>query len=97
MSTTLSNRSRPSTERQGAGLCEAPLISLAASAYSVSLIRVDLPEPDTPVIAVNRPAGIDRSTFFRLLPLAPLMRSVNLGRSEARRVGKDSAVIVRPC
>jgi hypothetical protein len=29
---------------------------LAAMWYSVSLISVDLPEPDTPVMAVNSPA-----------------------------------------
>src|SRR3546814_11306299 len=71
MSTTLSNRSSPLTERYGAGLCEAPLISLAASAYRVSLIRVDLPEPETPVIAVHSPEEIVRSTSVRLLPDAP--------------------------
>src|SRR3546814_2348838 len=37
----------------------------------VSLIRVDLPEPETPVIAVNSPEEIVRSTSLRLLPDAP--------------------------
>ena len=37
----------------------------------VSFTKVDLPEPLTPVIKVNVPSGIFRSTFIRLLPLAP--------------------------
>ncbi|MOA48727.1 hypothetical protein D3C78_1715130 [compost metagenome] len=36
------------------------------------LIRVDLPEPDTPVTQVSKPTGISRFTCCRLLPLAPL-------------------------
>jgi hypothetical protein len=43
----------------------------ATAAYSVSLTRVDLPEPDTPVTQVSRPTGKSTLTFFRLLPLAP--------------------------
>ena len=78
MSTTLSNRSRPVISRYAEGVCEAPLISFAASEYRVSLISVDLPEPDTPVIAVNRPDGISRSTFLRLLPRAPFSLSISL-------------------
>ena len=35
------------------------------------MIRVDLPDPLTPVTAVNSPSGIATSTFFRLLALAP--------------------------
>jgi len=35
------------------------------------LISVDLPDPDTPVTAVNSPAGMSKSTFLRLLPVAP--------------------------
>ncbi|CSI53808.1 Uncharacterised protein [Vibrio cholerae] len=40
------------------------------------MIRVDFPEPETPVTQVNRPTGIDRSTFFKLLPTAPLSSTV---------------------
>ena len=43
----------------------------AANSYKVLFISVDLPEPETPVIQVRTPTGIDRSTFFKLLPLAP--------------------------
>src|SRR5690606_29120577 len=65
--------------RYGATWCEAPLISLAASANRVSLTRVDLPEPDTPVTQVISPAGISRSTSLRLFPLAPYRRRVIFG------------------
>ena len=44
------------------------LIKRAACAYRVSLTKVDLPEPDTPVTQVNKPTGKAISTFFRLLP-----------------------------
>ena len=37
----------------------------------VSLIKVDLPEPDTPVTQVKRPMGMVKSTLRRLLPRAP--------------------------
>jgi ABC-type uncharacterized transport system YnjBCD ATPase subunit len=33
----------------------------------VSLIKVDFPEPETPVTQVNTPTGIDKSTLFKLL------------------------------
>ena len=36
----------------------APFSAVAATGNSVSLISVDLPEPDTPVTQVNRPSGI---------------------------------------
>ena len=36
----------------------------------VSLIRVDLPEPETPVTQVITPMGRSRLTLRRLLPLA---------------------------
>ena len=33
---------------------------------SVSLIRVDFPDPDTPVTHVNNPTGMLTSKFFKL-------------------------------
>ena len=36
-------------------------------------IKVDLPLPETPVTHVNVPTGIFKLTFFKLLPLAPLI------------------------
>ena len=46
----------------------------AAAAYSVSMISVDLPEPETPVTQVRRPIGISAVTFCRLFSVAPTMR-----------------------
>jgi hypothetical protein len=40
----------------------------AATGKRVSLIRVDLPEPETPVMQQKVPTGISASTAFRLLP-----------------------------
>ena len=45
----------------------------------MSLINVDLPDPETPVIHTNTPNGILRSRLFRLFALAPF--SVTLGVS----------------
>ena len=49
----------------------APLSSLAAMGYKVAFIRVDFPEPDTPVTQVIKPMGKLRLTSCRLLPVAP--------------------------
>ncbi|MCY1246556.1 hypothetical protein D9M72_597970 [compost metagenome] len=51
------------------------------------MIRVDLPEPDTPVMQVSRPDGMSRSTPLRLLPLAPRRCSVIFGFGLCRRAG----------
>ena len=45
--------------------------------YNVCKIKVDLPLPETPVTHVNVPTGIFKWTFFKLLPVAPLI-SINL-------------------
>ncbi|EKD95118.1 MAG: hypothetical protein ACD_25C00068G0001, partial [uncultured bacterium] len=37
----------------------------------MSIISVDFPEPETPVIHTNFPNGIDSSAFFKFLPVAP--------------------------
>ena len=39
------------------------------------LISVDLPEPDTPVMQVSKPMGIDKLMPTKLLPLAPSNKS----------------------
>ena len=41
--------------------------------YKVCKTKVDLPLPETPVTHVNVPRGIFRSTFFKLLPEAPVI------------------------
>ncbi len=81
---TLSKCSSPLMASCGAGsVCEPYRWRLSAG-YSVSLTRVDLPEPETPVTQVSRPTGSASETFFRLLPVAPVMTSWRFG-SAARR------------
>ncbi len=36
-------------------------------------MRVDFPDPDTPVTATKHPSGMSTSTFFRLCSRAPRM------------------------
>ena len=54
---------------------------------SVSLISVDLPEPETPVMQVNRPTGSVSVTSFRLLPRAPVSFSTFSGFAGTRFFG----------
>ncbi len=35
------------------------------------MVKLDLPEPETPVTQVNVPSGIEAVTFLRLLAVAP--------------------------
>ena len=72
---------------QGAGCVAALLRCRAAWFHSVSLISVDLPEPETPVTQVIRPSGISAVTFLRLLPRAPSMRIRFAGSRAVRRFG----------
>ncbi|MNR52634.1 hypothetical protein D3C85_1725060 [compost metagenome] len=58
------------------------------------LIRVDLPEPDTPVTQVSRPIGRSRSTLRRLLPRAPLIFSESFLSRGVRLAG--TAIFTRP-
>ena len=51
------------------------------------MISVDLPEPDTPVMHVSNPIGISADTFFRLLPLALIMRSQRSSSGAVRCLG----------
>ena len=44
------------------------------SAYIVSKAKVDLPDPDKPVITINLSLGISKFIFFKLCSLAPLIR-----------------------
>ena len=41
--------------------------------YKVSLIKLDFPLPLTPVTHINFPKGNSTVTFFKLLPVAPLI------------------------
>ncbi|MNG05786.1 hypothetical protein D3C84_889960 [compost metagenome] len=76
MSTTLSRCCRPSKLSWAEASSEvAPFSAVAVMGNRVLLIRVDLPEPETPVTQVSRPTGTSRLTCCRLLPRAPLSLS----------------------
>ena len=70
MSITLSSRCNPSIVSCSAGVARALLSLRASDLYNVSISKVDLPPPETPVTQVNVPSGISASTFLRLLPRA---------------------------
>ncbi len=53
------------------------------------MISVDLPPPETPVMQVNRPSGIEVEMCFRLLPLAPTISSLRAGSGLRRGRGTD--------
>src|SRR5690606_1428350 len=83
----LSKCSSPLFDTNGAGSACAWCSWRATAVASVSLTRVDLPEPDTPVTHTRRPAGMRRSTVLRLLPLAPSSTSQGWSSETARRLG----------
>ncbi len=60
----------------------------------MSLISVDLPEPDTPVTQTKRPTGISTVTSLRLLPRAPTTRRLFAASRRWRRAG--TAIDLRP-
>src|ERR1700742_2176366 len=70
MSMILSICSSPSMRSCGAAPSLALLSLRAIARYSVSISKVDLPPPETPVTQVNRPSGISAEMFLRLLPRA---------------------------
>ena len=41
--------------------------------YKTSFIKLDLPEPDTPVTQLNTPKGILTLTSFKLFSFAPII------------------------
>ncbi len=94
MSITRSICSSPSMRSQGAASRIVPFRYAEARPNNVSLMSVDLPEPDTPVTHVNRASGISAVRLRRLLPVAPTMRSTLLGSNGERRVG--SAILRLP-
>ena len=49
------------------------LISLAKYLYKISLIKVDFPEPETPVTQLNTPSGILTFICFKLCSCAPII------------------------
>ncbi len=55
---------------------------MAAKGNKVRLIKVDFPEPETPVTQVIMPKGMVKSTFLRLCPLAPESLITSSGRGD---------------
>lgn len=53
------------------GFSLEPFNSFATLLYRTSLISVDLPDPETPVMHVNTPSGIFTLIFFKLFCVAP--------------------------
>ncbi|MNR00817.1 hypothetical protein D3C85_1166010 [compost metagenome] len=84
---TLSKCSSPSIWSCAAGSAVLPYRWRATAWYSVSLISVDLPEPETPVMQVSSPTGISAVTLRRLLPVALTMRSSRSSSGVARVLG----------
>jgi hypothetical protein len=98
---TLSRCSSPSMRSCSPGWVRAPFSWRASALYRISTIRVDLPEPETPVMHTILPSGMVTSMFFRLfsraptttrcLPL-PLRRFSGRGTLSARRDRRRSAI-----
>ena len=57
------------------GLAMVP-VAERTPVWTISCIRVDLPDPDTPVTTVISPIGISKSMLFRLCFDAPLKASL---------------------
>ena len=51
------------------------------------MVKLDLPEPETPVMQVKVPSGIEAVTFLRLLAVAPW--TVSFLPVPLRRCGRD--------
>src|SRR5882724_10918872 len=66
---------------------EAWLSCVATARNRVSLTKVDLPDPETPVTQVSNPNGNSVVTFFRLLAVAPTTRSMRFGSGARRFAG----------
>src|SRR5438105_13491251 len=84
---TLSKCSSPLIESCAAGSVCEPYRWRDNAGYKVSLTSDDFPEPDTPVTQVSNPTGKVSATFFKLLPLAPVMTSCLCGSATARFFG----------
>ena len=55
----------------------------------MSLTKVDLPDPLTPVTETKRPNGISTSTSFKLFSLAPFIVNFRFGSTGLRLLGID--------
>ena len=74
------------------GSSREPYSSLASERYKMSLISVDFPEPETPVITVITPRGNLAVTSCRLCDRAPstVMYLPVSGRGASRCITVDS-------
>ena len=72
----------------------APLSLFANTLYKISLTKVDLPEPLTPVTETKTPNGTSTSMSFKLFSLAPLTVSFLFASSGRRLLG--IAIDLRP-
>src|SRR5450830_1004778 len=92
MSMTLSRLASPSIESCAPGRSDAPWRTRAAALNRISLTRVDLPEPETPVTAVNSPIGKRDLIFLRLFSRAPeIVIHFPVGRFRFRGTATESA------
>ena len=64
---TLSKNSSPLISAKGAGSALLPYRCCATALYSVSLISVDLPEPDTPVMLDQQADRQIERDFFQVV------------------------------
>ena len=76
MFTILSIFSRPLIDLYESAVFSALYILLCKTGNNVSLIRVDFPLPETPVMIVRVFKGIFKSIFFKLFPVHPF-NSIN--------------------
>ena len=89
MSMTLSICSSPSIFLYGPTGRAERWMALVSAGAMVSVTRLDLPEPETPVTTVNVPNSIFAVTFRRLLARAPVIfrhPRPGLRRSSGRRI-----------
>ncbi len=71
----LSRCSTPSIFSCSPALVRAPISLAASELYKISLINVDLPDPETPVIQTIFPNGIETVIPFRLFAVALMIFS----------------------
>jgi len=65
----------------------APFSLFAKTLYKISLTKVDLPEPLTPVTDTKTPSGRSTSISLRLFSFAPLTVSFRFASSGRRLLG----------
>ena len=92
--TTSANCSAPRSRSKAPGDSVGLPMILSKPGYSTSWIKVDLPEPETPVTQTKRPSGISIETFLRLLAVTP--SSSRRGVLGATGKGRGASTFMRP-